>query len=50
LEWNAALLEGDLAESVPALKERHGLLIVSGAGVVRLAYRPAPDRQDGAAT
>jgi dihydrofolate reductase len=32
LAWNATLLEGDLAESVPALKERHGLLIVSGAG------------------
>ena len=94
LEWNATLLEGDLAESVTAIKERHGLLIVSGAGeltyalttlglvdefwfwvspslwpagprifdgvgpvrleligsttfgsgVVRLAYRPAPDR------
>jgi dihydrofolate reductase len=99
LDWNATLLEGDLAESVPALKERHGLLVVSGAGelthalttqglvdefwfwvspslwpagprifdgvgpvrleligattfgsgVVRLAYRPAPDRHDGAA-
>src|SRR5215218_7471188 len=97
LGWNATLLEGDLAESVTALKERHGLLIVSGAGelahdltakglvnefwfwvspylwhagprifdgvgpvrleligsttfpsgVVRLAYRPASDRQDG---
>jgi dihydrofolate reductase len=31
-EWNATLLEGDLADSVTALKERHGLLIVSGAG------------------
>ena len=100
LEWNATLLEGDLAESVPAIKDRHGLLIVSGAGelthaltslglvdelwfwispylwapgprifdgvgpvrleligsttfpsgVVRLAYRPAPDRQDGASS
>jgi dihydrofolate reductase len=99
LEWNATLLEGDLAESVTAIKERHGLLIVSGAGelaqhlttlglvdefwfwvspylwasgprifdglgpvrleligsttfpsgVVRLAYRPAPDRQEPAA-
>jgi dihydrofolate reductase len=99
LEWNATLLEGDLAESVTALKDRHdGTLIVSGAGelahalttqglvdefwfwvspylwpagprifdgvgpvrlelissttfpsgVVRLAYRPAPDQQDGA--
>jgi dihydrofolate reductase len=99
LEWNATLLEGDLAESVAALKERHdGTLIVSGAGelahalsnlglvdefwfwvspylwpsgprifdglgpvrleligstsfasgVLRLAYRPAPDRQEGA--
>ena len=27
LDWNATLLEGDLAESVPALKERHGLLV-----------------------
>jgi dihydrofolate reductase len=32
LEWNATLLKGDLAESVPALKERHGLLIAVGAG------------------
>jgi dihydrofolate reductase len=97
LEWNATLLAGDLAESVTALKERHGLLVVSGAGelahalttlglvdelwfwvspylwpagprifdavgpvrleligsttfpsgVVRLAYRPAPDQPDG---
>jgi dihydrofolate reductase len=99
LEWNATLLEGDLGEGVTAIKERHGLLVVSGAGeladnlttrglvdefwfwvspslwpagprifdgvgpvrleligsttfgsgVVRLAYRPAPDRQEGAA-
>ena len=99
LAWNATLLEGDLAEAVTAIKERHGLLVVSGAGelaraltavglvdefwfwvspslwpagprifdgvgpvrleligsttfgsgVVRLAYRPAPDRQDRAA-
>jgi dihydrofolate reductase len=99
LAWNATLLEGDLADSVAAIKQRHGLLVVSGAGelahalttlglvdefwfwvspslwpagprifdgvgpvrleligsttfgtgVVRLAYRPAPDRQDGAA-
>jgi dihydrofolate reductase len=32
LAWNATLLEGDLAESVTAIKERHGLLVVSGAG------------------
>jgi dihydrofolate reductase len=32
LEWNATLLKGDLADSVPAIKDRHGLLIVSGAG------------------
>jgi dihydrofolate reductase len=100
LEWNATLLKGDLAQSVTALKERHGLLIVSGAGelahdltaqrlvdefwfwvspylwptgprifdgagpvrleligsttfgsgVVRLAYRPALDQQDGASS
>jgi dihydrofolate reductase len=98
LAWNATLLEGDLAESVAAIKERHGLLLVSGAGefahsltglglvdefwfwvspylwatgprifdgvgpvrlelisattfhsgVLRLAYRPAPDQRDGA--
>ena len=99
LTWNATLLEGDLAESVTALKGRHdGTLIVSGAGelahglatlglvdefwfwvspylwatgprifdgvgpirlqligsttfpsgVVRLAYRPAPDQQNQA--
>ena len=101
LEWNATLLEGELAESVPAIKERHDrTLIVSGAGdlaraliseglvdelwfwispylwtpgprifddvgpipleligsttfpsgVVRLAYRPAPDQEDGASS
>jgi dihydrofolate reductase len=32
LSWNATLLEGELAESVPAIKDRHGLLVVSGAG------------------
>ena len=33
LEWNATLLEGDLAESVSTLKdEHHGNLVVSGAG------------------
>jgi hypothetical protein len=99
LEWNASLLEGDLAKSVTALKDRHnGTLVAVGAGelthalttlrlvdefwfwvspslwpagprifdgvgpicleligsttfgsgVVRLAYRPASDRQDGA--
>ena len=33
LAWNANLLDGDLAESVTALKDRHdGTLIVSGAG------------------
>jgi dihydrofolate reductase len=98
LAWNATLLEGDLAESVGALKDKHGLLVVSGAGelahalttlglvdefwfwvspylwptgprifegvgpvrleligtttfpsgVLRLAYRPAPDQQDRA--
>jgi dihydrofolate reductase len=32
LAWNATLLEGDLAESVTAIKDRHGLLVVSGAG------------------
>ena len=96
LEWNATLLEGELAESVTALKERHHRTLVAvgageladalislglidefwfwvspslwpsgprildgvgpvrleligsttfGSGVVRLAYRPAPDRQ-----
>ncbi len=98
LAWNATLLEGDLAQGITALKERHaGDLVVTGAGelahaltglglvdefwfwvspylwpagprifdgvgpvpleligsttfpsgVVRLAYRPAPDRQGG---
>jgi dihydrofolate reductase len=33
LEWNATLLQGDLAESVTALKGEHdGTLFVSGAG------------------
>jgi dihydrofolate reductase len=100
LAWNATLLEGDLVESVTAIKERHGLLIISGAGelahslttqglidefwfwvspylwatgprifdgvgpvrleligsttfssgVLRLAYRPASDQQDGASS
>ena len=99
LAWNATLIKGGLAESVPDLKDRHGLLIAVGAGelahalttqglvdelwfwvspylwasgprildgigpvrleligsttfpsgVVRLAYRPAPNQQDGAA-
>lgn len=99
LEWNATLLEGDLAESVTALKDRHARTLVAvgagelaealitqglidefwfwvspsiwpagprifdgvgpvrleligattfASGVVRLAYRPAPDRRDGA--
>jgi dihydrofolate reductase len=98
LEWNATLLQGDLAESVTALKHRHERTLVAvgagelarelitlgfvdefwfwvspslwpagprifdgvgpvrleligsttfGSGVVRLSYRPAPDRQDG---
>jgi dihydrofolate reductase len=98
LEWNASLLEGDLAESVTALKDSHDRTLVAvgagelaralislglvdefwfwvspslwpsgprifdgvgpvrleligsttfNSGVVRLAYRPAPDRQDG---
>jgi dihydrofolate reductase len=34
LAWNATLLEGDLAESVTAIKQRHGLLVVSGAGAL----------------
>lgn len=33
LEWNATLLEGDLADSVTALKDQHsGNLIVTGCG------------------
>jgi dihydrofolate reductase len=33
LAWNATLLDGDLADSVTALKDKHqGTLIVSGAG------------------
>jgi dihydrofolate reductase len=99
LEWNATLLEGDLATSVTALKDRHDRTLAAvgagelthalttlglvdefwfwvspslwpagprifdgvgpvrleligsttfGSGVVRLAYRPAPDRKDGA--
>jgi dihydrofolate reductase len=99
LEWNASLLEGDLAEGVTALKDRHQRTLVGvgageltdalitlglvdefwfwvspslwpsgprifdgvgpvrleligsttfSSGVLRLAYRPTPDRQDGA--
>jgi dihydrofolate reductase len=99
LEWNAILLDGDLATSVSALKQRQDRTLVAvgagelthalttlglvdefwfwvspslwpagprifdgvgpvrleligsttfGSGVVRLAYRPAPDRKDGA--
>ncbi|MDG4791760.1 dihydrofolate reductase family protein [Micromonospora sp. WMMD1102] len=37
LDWNAILIEGDVVQAVPALKERHtGNLIVSGCG--ELAY------------
>jgi dihydrofolate reductase len=33
LDWNATLLEGDLADSVPALKDQHsGNLVVTGGG------------------
>ena len=33
LEWNATLIEGDVVQAVPALKEKHtGNLIVSGCG------------------
>ncbi|SDU68377.1 dihydrofolate reductase family protein [Jiangella alkaliphila] len=33
LEWNATLIEGELEQAVPALKERHeGRLIVTGCG------------------
>jgi dihydrofolate reductase len=41
LAWNATLLEGDLAESVTALKQDHGLLIVSGAGELAHALTAA---------
>lgn len=35
LEWNATLLEGDLADSVSSLKDTHqGNLIVTGAGAL----------------
>jgi dihydrofolate reductase len=56
LEWNATLLEGDLAESITALKDGHDRTLVAvgagelasttfGSGVVRLAYRPAPPQE-----
>ena len=32
LAWNATLLKGDLTDSVTAIKQEHGLLVVSGAG------------------
>jgi hypothetical protein len=32
LAWNAAFMMGELAESVPDLKDRHGPLIAVGAG------------------
>jgi dihydrofolate reductase len=41
LAWNATLLEGDLTESVTALKQDHGLLIVSGAGELAHALTAA---------
>jgi dihydrofolate reductase len=42
LAWNATLLEGDLAESVAALKDRHaGTLVVSGAGELAHALTAA---------
>ena len=40
--WNATLLKGDLADSVPAIKDRHGLLIVSGPG----SAGPRPPGED----
>ena len=47
LEWNATLLEGDLAESVSSLKdEHHGNLVVSGAGeLAREPHGPWPRRR-----
>jgi hypothetical protein len=44
---NVSLLEGDLAESVPALKNRHqGTLVVSGAGAGELRHlEAAPGRR-----
>jgi dihydrofolate reductase len=101
LEWNATLLEGELAESITAVKERHDRTLVAvgagelthalttlglvdefwfwvspslwpagprifdgvsqvrleligatmfASGVVRLAYRPAPERHDAASS
>jgi dihydrofolate reductase len=41
LAWNATLLEGDLTERVTALKQDHGLLIVSGAGELAHALTAA---------
>jgi dihydrofolate reductase len=41
LAWNATLLKGDLTESVTALKQDHGLLIVSGAGELAHALTAA---------
>lgn len=33
LEWNASLIEGELEQAIPALKERHsGRLLVTGCG------------------
>lgn len=33
LEWNATLIEGDVVQAIPALKEKHkGNLVVSGYG------------------
>jgi dihydrofolate reductase len=32
LAWNATLIKGGLSDSVPAIKDRHGLLIAVGAG------------------
>src|SRR4029450_1417487 len=39
LAWNATLLEGDLAESMAALKDRHGLVIAPGGREVARAGR-----------
>ena len=42
LEWNATLIEGEVAQAVPALKQKHtGNLIVSGCG--ELAHTLATD-------
>ena len=51
LEWNATLLEGDLADSVSSLKdEHHGNLVVSGSKSAVVRHPDGSSRMLGASS